>query len=533
MAADTSKPFFPAAPHTSLLPSHGNTNRLSPEASYWRNFRSSELVTGSNYAVTHLTFSPAHAKPTLAAVYFSKVQLFTGDPLTPRPKISGSRDFVYSPSFRSDGALLAAGDIKGVVRVFRVDKPTSGPLRTLSAHTAGAHVVRYPVAGGDKIHLLTAGDDALLAYWDVPSETPVFTVSAAHRDYIRAGAPSPVDHNLFVTGSYDSSVKLWDARTGKAPSLSFSHGASVESVLFLPSGGLLATAGGNMVKIWDVIGGGRLVHSVESHVKTVMSLALGRMGTTGETRLLSAGSDGYVKSFDYGQLKITHSMRYPKQLLSVACSPCGTVLVAGSSKGDIFVRRRKKAVIEEEEQGGEAVSGVLEWASCNPKKQVLKPSYYRNFRRGQNEKPKQGDFVIAKPKKVKIAEHDKLLRKFRHNDALVSALAMNNPRSVVAVMEELVARRKLVRCIGNLDADQLGFLLVFLHRNATLPRYARLLLGVANKVLEMRAEDIRSDGKLRGYIRNLKRMVAEEIQIQHTLQGIQGMISPMLALASK
>jgi U3 small nucleolar RNA-associated protein 15 len=286
-----------------------------------------------------------------------------------------------------------------------------------------------------------------------------------------------------------------------------------------------------MVKIWDVIGGGRLVHSMESHVKTVMALALGKMGTTGETRLLSAGSDGYVKSFDYGELKITHSMRYPKQLLSVACSPCGTVLVAGSSKGDIFVRRRKNAP-EEEEQGGKAV-GVFDWTSPKPEKQALKPSYYRYFRRGQNEKAKQGDFVIEKPKKVKIAEHDKLLRKFRHKDALVSALAKNNPRSVVAVMGELVARRKLVRCIGNLDVDELGVLLEFLHRNATLPRYARLLLGVANKVLEMRAEDIRSDGKLRGYIRNLKRMVAEEIQIQHTLQGIQGMVSPMLALASK
>jgi U3 small nucleolar RNA-associated protein 15 len=34
-------------------------------------------------------------------------------------------------------------------------------------------------------------------------------------------------------------------------------------------------------------------------------------------------------------------------------------------------------------------------------------------------------------------------------------------------------------------------------------------------------------------MRNLKRMVAEEIQIQHMLQGIQGMISPMLALATR
>ncbi|XP_062188294.1 protein SLOW WALKER 1-like [Phragmites australis] len=534
MTADTSKPFFPAVPHAVLLPSRGAASRASPESSYWRAFRSSELVSGAEFAVTDLTFAPAdRASPTLAAAWSTSVHLFSGDPLEPLPRISVAADLAFSPSFRSDGALLAAGDKKGVVRIFRADKPTAGPLRTLRSHTTETRVVRYPVAGGDKLHLLTAGDDALLAYWDVPSEKPVFTVPAAHRDYIRGGAASPADHNLFATGSYDRSVKLWDARTGNTgPSLSFSHGGLVESVLFLPSGGLLATAGGNVVKIWDVIGGGRLVHSVESHVKTVMALALGKLCNTGEVRLLSAGIDGYVKSFDFGNLKITHSMRHPQPLLSVACSPCGSVLVAGSSKGKIYMGKRKKKAVNEEE-GRKGVSGEIDWVSPEPEKPVLRPNYFRYFRRGQNEKSKEGDFVIAKPKKVKFTEHDRLLRKFRHKDALVSALVKNNPRSVVAVMEELVTRRKLMRCIGNLGTEELGLLLEFLYRNATLPRYARFLLVVANKVVEMRAEDIRSDDKLRGYMRNIKRMVAEEIQIQHTLQGIQGMISPMLALASR
>uniref|UniRef100_K3ZMJ6 U3 small nucleolar RNA-associated protein 15 C-terminal domain-containing protein n=1 Tax=Setaria italica TaxID=4555 RepID=K3ZMJ6_SETIT len=247
-------------------------------------------------------------------------------------------------------------------------------------------------------------------------------------------------------------------------------------------------------------GSGRLVHSVESHVKTVMALAHGKMATTGETRLLRAGIDGYL--------------RHPQPLLSVACSPCGTVLVAGSAKGKIYMGKRKKKAVDEEDEGKKADSSEIDWVSPEPEKPVLKPNYFRYFLRGQNEKAKEGDFVIEKPKK-----------------ALVSALVKNNPRSAVAVMEELVARRKLVRCFGNLDIEELGLLLEFLRRNATLPRYARFLLGVANKVVEMREEDIRSDDKLRMHIRNLKRMVGEEIQIQHTLQGIQGVISPMLALA--
>jgi U3 small nucleolar RNA-associated protein 15 len=193
------------------------------------------------------------------------MHLFSGEPFEQLRKISVAGDLAYSPSFRCDGALLAAGDKKGVFRVFRADKAAAGPLRTLRAHAAETRVVRYPVAG----------DDALLAYWDVPSETPVFTVPSAHRDYIRAGAASPTDHNLFATGSYDRNVKLWDALARETLARIYPSRMEelVESVLFLPSGGLLATAGGNVVKIWDVIGGGRLVHSVESHVKTVMALS--------------------------------------------------------------------------------------------------------------------------------------------------------------------------------------------------------------------------------------------------------------------
>uniref|UniRef100_N1R4X5 Uncharacterized protein n=1 Tax=Aegilops tauschii TaxID=37682 RepID=N1R4X5_AEGTA len=151
-------------------------------------------------------------------------------------------------------------------------------------------------------------------------------------------------------GSYDQSVKLWDARTGKAPALTFSHGASVESVLFLPSGGLLATA------------------------------------------------------------------------------------------GDIFVRRRKKNATEEEEE--EVVGSEFAWTMPKPEKQALKPSYYRYFLRGQNEKAKEGDFVISRPKKAKFAEHDKLLRKFRHKDAL------GREARTVGSLERAALRRRSPEAAG-------------------------------------------------------------------------------------
>ena len=111
-------------------------------------------------------------------------------------------------------------------------------------------------------------------------------------------------------------------------------------------------------------------------------------------------------------------------------------------------------------------------------RRVLRPSYFRYFHRGQGEKPSEEDYLVMRPKKVKLAEHDKLLKKFRHKEALVSVLGSKNSDNVVAVMEELVARKKLLKCVSNLDSEELASLLMFLHKYSTVPTHSALLMGL-------------------------------------------------------
>ncbi|KAF3644410.1 hypothetical protein FXO37_21462 [Capsicum annuum] len=69
---------------------------------------------------------------------------------------------------------------------------------------------------------------------------------------------------------------------------------------------------------------------------------------------------------------------------------------------------------------------------------------------------------------MKVTEHDKLLKKFMHKKALLAVLNWKNLKNVVVVMEELVARKKLLRCVSNLEIEELGLLLKFLQRYSTL-----------------------------------------------------------------
>ncbi|XP_061372052.1 protein SLOW WALKER 1-like [Gastrolobium bilobum] len=522
---------FPVKPKVKTKP---RTPKQTPESKYWSSFKTQQIP--KLISVPSLTFSPTQPH-SFAAAHSASLSIFSSQTLTPTSTISSFSDSVSCASFRSDARLIAASDLSGLVQVFDVKTRTA--LRRLRSHTRPVRFVQFPLL--DKLHLISGCDDALVKYWDVAEETPILELQG-HKDYVRCGDSSPVNADMFVTGSYDHVVKLWDVRVRDSkPAMEVNHGSPVEDVIFLPSGGMVATAGGSSVKLWDLIGGGKLLFSMESHNKTVTSICVGRIGKdsgeeSNQFRILSVGLDGYMKVFDYASMKVTHSMRFPAPLLSVGYSPDSSTRVIGTSNGIIYAGKRKtKKENEDENENGVSESSLF-WRIRpveHTERQVFRPSHFRYFQRGQGEKPSEGDYLVMRPKKVKLAEHDKLLNKFRHGEALVSVLESKNPGNVLAVMEELVARKKLLRCVSDLDLEKLDLLLVFLRKYCTVPRYSSLLMGLTKKVLEMRADDIGASEALKNHIRNLKRSVEEEIRVQQSLQEIQGIISPLLKIAGR
>ncbi|GKV28009.1 hypothetical protein SLEP1_g37111 [Rubroshorea leprosula] len=103
-----------------------------------------------------------------------------------------------------------------------------------------------------------SGDDTIVNYWDVAGGSVVLDL-VGHKDYVGCGDWSPVSGDMFVMDSYDHTVKVWDVRVENSRSvLELNHGKPVEDVIYLPFGGLIAISGGNFVKIWDLIRGGRM-----------------------------------------------------------------------------------------------------------------------------------------------------------------------------------------------------------------------------------------------------------------------------------
>lgn len=511
---------FPVKPKSTPKPL---SKPETPDSRYWSSFKP-HSIPDLESSVSAVAFSPIHPH-SFAVAHSTTVSLFSSKTLSPSRRFS-CRDVVSSVCFRSDGALLAASDLSGLVQVFDVKERMA--LRSLRSHKAAARFVKYPVH--DKLHLISGGDDGVVKYWDVAGAT-VLSDLLGHKDYVRCGDSSPVNDSVFATGSYDHTVKVWDARSGDSRWIAeINHGGPVEDVVYLPSGGMIATAGLNSVKVWDLIGGGRMVCSMESHNKTVTSLCVGRMGD--ENRIVSVALDGYMKVFDYGRGKVTYSMSFPAPLMSVGISPDSSVRVIGGSKG-VFAGKKKKKVGEEEEKKVVTSFWSVMSEVDESRRRALRPSYFRYFQRGQSEKPSKDDYLVKERRGVKLTRHDKLLKKFRHKEALVSVLEGKKPADVVAVMEELVARRKMVKCVSNLEEGELGLLLGFLQRYCTVERYSKLLMALTKKVLETRGEDINGKEEFKGILRNLKREVNNEIKIQQSLLEIQGVIAPLMRIAGR
>lgn len=108
---------------------------------------------------------------------------------------------------------------------------------------------------------------------------------------MRCLASNPASPDVWASGSYDHTVRVWDVRSQGESVMQVDHGQPVQAAVVLPGGGVLATAGGNVIKIWDLLGGGRLLQAMCNHSKPITSLAIDGDGG----RLLSGSLDHHLK----------------------------------------------------------------------------------------------------------------------------------------------------------------------------------------------------------------------------------------------
>ncbi len=180
----------------------------------------------------------------------------------------------------------------------------------------------------DGTRVLTGSWDGTMKLWDAASGRLIRTFVAG-TDVVYSVAYSP-DGARVAAACGDKTVKIWDAASGRLVVTLRGHRDGVSSVAFLPGGSRIASGSfDNTVKVWDAASG-RTLQTFTGHNVGVDAIAVSPDGT----RLASTAS-AVIRIWDLasGRLALTINQNFSRVLSSLAFSPDGRQLLAGV--GDI------------------------------------------------------------------------------------------------------------------------------------------------------------------------------------------------------
>ncbi|XP_059621624.1 U3 small nucleolar RNA-associated protein 15 homolog [Phlebotomus argentipes] len=475
--------------------------KITPDHIYWRRLGVPVLVKEFG-TIDYIDFSPV--EPYYFAVTCSvRVQIY--NPITKLvvKNLSRFQESAYGGTFRNDGKLLVAGDEEGLVKLF--DVSSKNILRLFKGHKGAVHRAAFVQ---DSLHISSFSDDKTVKVWDLSTEKVVNEFSG-HTDYVRAGCTSPVSPHLLISGGYDHMVRMYDTRTANNQVLEVNHESPVESVIYLPSGGVFVTAGGTDIKVWDAMAGGKLLARIAQHHKTVTCLKLANNGR----RLLSGSLDHNIKIYDVSNYEFVYNINYPNSVLSMGISADDETLVAGMVDGLVSIRRMESEKADKDQELDATDRGV---------------------RKGRLD---HVDEVVPEQKKPSMAQVDKHLRVYEYSKALDYTLnayfVKKNPHVTVALIQELIRRKGLARAFSGRSHKSLAQLLRFLNHHINDYRFTRVLIDAVNILLDVYEDSMPTFSKtVLDLFRQLARKLKQEENITYACLQVQGCTDLLISNAS-
>jgi WD40 repeat protein len=199
------------------------------------------------------------------------------------------------------------------------------PLLELRGHTNGITSVGF---SSDGTHIVSGSWDKTIRIWDARTGEEVMKPLKGHTDFVTSVGFSP-DGTHIVSGSWDKTIRIWDARTGEEVMKPLKgHTSTVTSVGFSPDGThIVSGSRDKTIRIWDARTGEEVMKPLKGHTERHLCWLLSRwdphrVGLWDKTiRIWDART---------GEEVMKPLKGHTDHVTSVGFSPDGTHIVSGS-----------------------------------------------------------------------------------------------------------------------------------------------------------------------------------------------------------
>jgi len=193
---------------------------------------------------------------------------------------------------------------------------------TFRGHTSLVASVAFSADGK---RIVSGSWDKTVKVWDADKGTEIRTLKG-HIDAVNSVAFS-ADGKRIISGSWDNTVKVWDADKGLQTRTLKGHTREVTSVAISGDGKRIVSASyDKTLKVWDADKGTEIL-SLKGHTREVDSVALSADGK----RIVSGSWDKTVKVWDTDKgAEILTLKGHTLEVFSVAFSADGKRIVSGS-----------------------------------------------------------------------------------------------------------------------------------------------------------------------------------------------------------
>jgi len=276
--------------------------------------------------------------------------------------------FVYSAVYSSSGKWIATGGGDTTVKLW--DAETGKETRTLYGHTSEVRAVAFSpdekrIAASCSI--VFSDEQSVTRVWNIEDGRELFALKG-HTGGITCVAFSP-DGKTIITGSYDGTVRLWDAETGGETAIfpSYSIETSdawwrrysesfVYSLACSPDGEKIAAGyQDGQVRIWqrweakmweslkDTFESPWRSNSIQAHTKEAVDFDyLGSVYSVSFSpdgkRLVTGSRDKTVKIWDVEtETELFCLQGHENEVSSVSFSPDGKRIASGAFDGAILI----------------------------------------------------------------------------------------------------------------------------------------------------------------------------------------------------